>query len=80
MGSLIIQEPEKLGPKCESIGCSEPLGYFDIKNNSRFCRKCRINYYVLRWKCKGCEGVLNSSECRETRKYCNKCKGMYTEF
>lgn len=64
-------------PKCEAIGCNENLGFFDRKNHSRFCRKCRINFYVLRWKCKNplCEGIINSSQYRETKLYCDNCRG-----
>lgn len=61
---------------CASLGCINRLGYFDIKNGRRFCRKCRQVHNVLRWKCRGCPNILNSSQCRETRKFCDSCKGM----
>lgn len=82
MSKLEIENQIQNMPKCEALGCNENLGYFDIKNKSRFCKKCRINYYVLRWRCKGkdCNNILCSSECRETRKYCNRCQGKTIEI
>lgn len=71
----------QVGPKCEAIGCSQPLGYFDIKNGSRFCHGCRSNAYsVLRWKCKGCDAIISASRYRETKKYCDKCRGLSVEI
>lgn len=68
-------------PKCEAVGCNKPLGYFDIKNRSRFCHCCRSNgYNVLRWKCKGCDTILYASQYRETKKYCDGCRGLFPKF
>lgn len=61
---------------CEAIGCTNSLGYFDIKNGKRFCRTCSTFYKVLRWRCKTCPNIINGSTCRETRKYCDQCKGV----
>ena len=61
--------------KCQNVGCTTELGYFDIKNGKKFCRKCRSNN-ILRWKCRLCPNILQNSDCRETRKYCDNCKGM----
>lgn len=74
--SLTIEQPVTDIPKCENLGCTEYLGYFDIKNKRRFCRKCRVDNYVLRWKCKNekCPNILNSSQFRETKYYCNFCR------
>lgn len=76
MNNITLQKLKPTVPICENIGCGENLGYFDIKNKHRFCRKCRINYYVVRWKCKKCPNIINSSECRETTKLCRKCRGI----
>lgn len=62
---------------CENLGCTEKLGHFDIKKGRRFCRKCRSFQNDLRWRCKSCPNILNISECRETRKYCNTCQRKY---
>lgn len=68
-------------PKCEAIGCDKPLGYFDIKNHSRFCRSCKANSYnVIRWKCRTCSNIISASEFRETRKYCKDCSGFFPQF
>ena len=63
--------------QCEQIGCTNFLGYFDVKNNKRFCLSCRMMSH-LRWKCKtnGCMNILDSNTSRETRKYCDECKGI----
>lgn len=63
-------------PVCEDISCNEKLGYFDKKNHSRFCHKCRVSQKIKRWKCKGCPNIIYSSEARETRKYCLTCRGV----
>lgn len=76
MSEITVQLPKQL---CENIGCPNELGYFDIKNGRRFCRKCRVFHKVLRWKCKGCDAILYGSECRETRKLCNNCKGIQND-
>lgn len=59
---------------CKSIGCLETLGYFDIKNKRRFCRKCRSTNPILRWKCQSCTTILSTPQCRETRLYCDNCQ------
>jgi hypothetical protein len=76
MSHLVIHETSA----CENIGCTSRLGYFDIKNGSRFCRKCRVSNNVLVWKCKGCDNRLYSSQSRETRKFCDDCKGLSIKF
>ena len=74
--STTIQETIQ---KCENIGCGVPLGHYDIKKKSRFCRKCKGTSHPLEWKCLSCGGTISNSECRETRKFCKTCSGMATK-
>lgn len=79
MSDVIVKSVNDL-VKCEEIDCDGYLGYFDVKNGRRFCKKCRNFLKVLRWKCKGCDTILYGSQCRETKKYCDRCKGLSVEF
>lgn len=71
---------DSLEKKCENIDCEEILGYFDLKNGRRFCRKCRVFHKVILWKCATCPNIISSSQCRETRLLCDRCKGLKTDF
>ena len=78
MNKLLIYNSKQI--ICEEIDCTKPLEYFDIKNGSRFCHSCRVSGKELRWKCKGCANILTTSQCRETRKFCDDCKGLSIKF
>ena len=80
--TVLITEIEKNKGKtiCLDFRCNEKLGYYDIKNGKRFCRKCRVLHNVLLWKCEGCNNLLSNSQCRETRRLCNSCQGMKPSY
>lgn len=62
---------------CIELDCGSPLGYFDIKNKNRFCRKCTAFHRPLRWKCEGCDVILTNCTCRETRRLCDNCQRKF---
>lgn len=75
MSNILIEIPVIL---CENIGCTNTLGYFDIKAKRRFCRNCRV-LQQLEWKCRDCGERISNARCRETRKRCNRCQGLKEE-
>ena len=68
MSNILIQEVQ--AKLCEELDCTNPLGYFDIKNGRRFCRACRASGKALQWKCKHCDYILSNNQFRETKLYC----------
>lgn len=74
MSNQTVQLKNEVGVKiCANIDCKAELIGFDIKNQNRFCRRCRISQKTLRWKCGKCPAILDNNYYREGRKYCNNC-------
>ena len=72
--SFLIEKNEMQMPICASKSCGKELKGFEIQNQERFCRHCRISGKVLEWKCRTCNGTMSNSTYRETRLYCRECK------
>jgi hypothetical protein len=73
-GSL-TQERNELGKEiCANIDCGAELTGFDLTKHQRFCRNCRIKNKTMRWRCRGCQGIIYETVNRASRQYCDECK------
>lgn len=73
-GSLTQCKDENDVLVCANIDCGLPLEGFDLTKNQRFCRKCRTKNSVLRWRCRGCNGIITDTSSKPTRQFCDECK------
>ena len=76
--TIITVQEKKQDLTCSNIGCKTELGYYDVKKGRRFCYNCKVSG-VLLWRCANfpiCTNIISGCTCRETRKFCDGCKGM----